>query len=67
MVNIVACNSTRRTTCKSREDTAAFLKRSNLRVDVLRNIVKEDQFSNEDEESQSRYKGDTNTYFPIQY
>ena len=67
LVNIVACNSTRRSTCKSREQTAAFLKRSVLRVDVLRNIVKEDQFSNEDSESQSRYKGDANSYFPIQY
>ena len=67
MVNIIACNSTRKSTCKSRAETAALLSRGLIRVYVMRNVVDEDQFSNNKAESKSRYKGDASDYFPIQY
>ena len=65
-INLAACNSTRRSTCKSREEIGTFLERSLLTTDVIRNIVTEDQFSNNEASSKSRFKGDSNEYFPIQ-
>ena len=63
--DVVHCDKTKRATCKSREETAAFLSRANFNMDGLRSVVVEDQFSSEVTHS-SNYKGDQNTYFPIQ-
>ena len=54
---IVTCDSTKRATCKSREEIAMFLSRSNYFFDGLRSLVVEDQFSS-DESTSSNYKGD---------
>ena len=64
-LNIIPCNSTRRPTCKSKEEIAAFLGRTIVKVVTLSNVVVEDQFSNDDPESISRFKGDLSNYFPI--
>ena len=46
-MSVIACNSTRRSTCKTREETDAFLSRSNWTPHSLYNVVVEDAFSNE--------------------
>ena len=55
--HITACDSKKRSTCKSREETAAFLRRSIIRSYSMTNIVVEDQFSSDKVEN-SNYKGD---------
>ena len=45
--HITACDKAKRPTCKSREETAAFLKRSLIHVFSKKNVVIEDQFSSD--------------------
>ena len=65
-LSLVGCNSTRRSTCKSPDEIEALLRRSTIEISVLRNVVVEDEFSNDKVET-SRFTGDSNHYFPIHY
>ena len=44
-----------------------MLKRGEFWAYSMKNIVVEDQFSNEEPNSKSRFIGDSQKYFPIQY
>ena len=53
---IAACDHSKRSTCKTREETAAFLKTSTIYLRTIRNVVIDDQFSS-DQDDPSHFKG----------
>ena len=64
-LHIAACDKNKRPTCKSRQETAEFLKRSLFNFHTLKSVVAQNSFSN-DQGMTNGYQGDENTYFPIE-
>ena len=65
-LNVALCDPKKKSTCKTRVETAAFLKRSFFYFYSQKNTVVEDQFSGTLVDN-SKYKGDQDNYFPIQW